>query len=393
MNKKRKLREYAELGVSAKLKRRRSALAMLGELKVPLAELQTSLSPEQVMHLPQNRRKDLRSIPDWSTKVPCEKSFTASRIKMAKEFGTETASFWGPNKEVGAYVTDPLKLVRHLIADSPFVAVGGDSGGETLKLGITYSVQLPVRSPYAAHVQKTTEQFTPFVMLVGGDGWDSLAQLRDNSLTKFTGETLAAGLTNIWHVLQYIINTHANAFLNGDWKFISTVLGLQAASSRHPCPICVVDHKHFNTIAARRQPHNNPSAGHDPFLLIDPSRIVPLPLHVFLGIANRIITKIFPSMFGEARVKQAMDGVRQVLSRGMGGLSDFIDIVKQLNGKEVQRWLDNGESLELLLVDEETSDEANDVMYSSDVIAQTRLLDSWMRGLLDGLRMHRTISP
>lgn len=57
-------------------------------------------------------------------------------------------------------------------------------------------------------------------------------------ITPFTGDS--ASFPHIYAVLQHFIDTR-KAFLNGDWLFINAILGLKAAASHHPCPICIIN--------------------------------------------------------------------------------------------------------------------------------------------------------
>ena len=58
-------------------------------------------------------------------------------------------------------------------------------------------------------------------------------------------------------------------------------------------------------------------------LTILPERIVPTPLHLFLGISNRIILDAFCELLGKERVEAALQSVTTVHSAGCGGKSDL----------------------------------------------------------------------
>jgi hypothetical protein len=62
---------------------------------------------------------------------------------------------------------------------------------------------------------------------------------------------------------------------------------------------------------------------------------VPTPLHLFLGISNRIILDAFSELLGRERVEAALKGVTTVHSAGCGGASDLYD----LNGPEISKWI------------------------------------------------------
>jgi hypothetical protein len=146
----------------------------------------------------------------------------------------------------------------------------------------------------------------------------------------------SAPFLHIFQILQHLINTR-NAFLNGDWLFLNVVLGLKNANAKHPCPICIVTDASFLRSARYRLPADKHSHNtHQPALLVIPSdRIVPTPLHVFLGISNRIIMKVFPGLLGEEAVLKAVRSIKTVHSAGCGGLSDLWD----LNGQEISKWV------------------------------------------------------
>lgn len=104
------------------------------------------------------------------------------------------------------------------------MAVGGDAGNQSTKLGVTY-------------VQGNQQKFAALLVYHGSDKYDDIDALRQSNLTPFTGES--AAYSDIIAVLQQIIDM-MKAFLNGDWLFINTVLGLKNASAKHPCPICTI---------------------------------------------------------------------------------------------------------------------------------------------------------
>jgi hypothetical protein len=127
------------------------------------------------------------------------------------------------------------------------------------------------------------------------------------------------------------------AFLNGDWPFLNAVLGLMSPSATHPCPICIVSHKsllsssRYRTASDKHSHHPDQCA----LLTIKPERIVPTPLHLFLGISNRIILDAFSELLGKKRVEAALKTITTVHSAGCGGKSDLYD----LNGPEISKWI------------------------------------------------------
>ena len=59
------------------------------------------------------------------------------------------------------------------------------------------------------------------------------------------------------------------------------------------------------------------------------------PLHLFLGISNRIILDAFSELLGKERVQTALTGITTVHSAGCSGKSDLYD----LNGPEISKWI------------------------------------------------------
>jgi hypothetical protein len=110
-----------------------------------------------------------------------------------------------------------------------------------------------------------------------------------------------------------------------------------APSATHPCPICIVSHKNFLSSSRHRTPADKHSIdrSHQPLLSIIPERIVPIPLHLFLGISNRIILDAFCELLGKDRVEAALKSITTVHSAGCGGKSDLYD----LNGPEISKWI------------------------------------------------------
>ena len=199
--------------------------------------------------------------------------------------------------------------------------MGGDAGNQSTKLGVTY-------------VQGNQQKFAALLVYQGSDKYDDLDTLQQVGLTPFKGDSHQYG--SIFSVLQRIIDL-MKAFLNGDWPFINTVLGLKNASATHPCPICTISSSNLLGSAQYRKLKSSHSRNqqHDRLLTIDSERIVPTPLHLFLGISNRIILEVFTELFGKGLVEETLERVKTIHSAGCGGISD----VFQLNGPEIRKWL------------------------------------------------------
>jgi len=168
----------------------------------------------------------------------------------------------------------------------------------------------------------------------GKDDYTDLGTLTQPSLTPFAGDS--AAFPHIFAVLQHFINTRS-AFLNGDWPFINAILGLMSPSATHPCPICIISHNSFTKTSRYRTPADKHSLHpeHSPLLTISSDRIVPTPLHLFLGISNRIILDAFSELFSKELVEETLEKVKTIHSAGSGGRAD----VFQLNGPEIRKWI------------------------------------------------------
>jgi hypothetical protein len=259
-------------------------------------------------------REQLRGV--HNLRIPSEKQMIQCKKLLAASHGTETGTFAG-----GAYITNPLAYVSVLCAQSPFMAVGGDAGGGFTKIGITYSC-------------KGKQAFACLLVYFGGDSWLELQDCRAEGLTPFKGDS--AAFPHIWAVLQHLIDTRST-FLNGDWPFINGVLGLMSPSATHPCPICIISFNSFTKTSRHRKPGDKHSIDptHCPLLAITPDRIVPTPLHLFLGISNRIILDAFSELFSKELVEETLETVKTIHSAGCGGKSDLF----QLNGPEIRKWI------------------------------------------------------
>jgi hypothetical protein len=316
----RTLRSYDTLQPTQQWKRRKQARAeianTLQQTSCPLAalQLQQRATPEELLHLSTAERERIRTVP--SLHIPCEQSMIKCKQQLANSHATETGTFAG-----GAFITDPIRFVSVLCAQSSFIAVGGDAGGGRCVLGVSYSVG-------------KVQHFAALLVYEGGDSWLELQDCRAEGLTPFTGDS--AAFPHIWAVLQHLIDTRS-AFLNGDWCFLNAVLGLMAPSATHPCPICIIGKNNLLGTSRYRTSADKHShaAGQQPLLTILPERIVPTPLHLFLGISNRIILDAFSELLGKGRVETALKSITTVHSAGCGGKSDLYD----LSGPEISKWI------------------------------------------------------
>jgi hypothetical protein len=313
-------RPYDSLGPTQRWKRRKQALAditnTLRQTGCPIEALplQPRATPAELVHLPTSVREQIRSVP--SLRIPSEQTMAACKRQLSTSHATETGTFAG-----GAYLTDPVRFVSVLCAQSSLLAVGGDAGGGRCVLGVTYTTS-------------GVQRFAALLVYEGGDSWLELQDCRAEGLTPFAGDS--AAFPHIWAVLLHLIDTRG-AFLNGDWPFINAVLGLMSPSATHPCPICIVSKGsllHSSRYRTATDKHSR-AVGQQPLLTIPAERIVPTPLHLFLGLSNRIILDAFSELLGKERIEAALKGVATMHSAGCGGAADLHD----LNGPEISKWI------------------------------------------------------
>jgi hypothetical protein len=158
-----------------------------------------------------------------------------------------------------------------------------------------------------------------------------------------------------------------------------------APAATHPCPICIVSKDGLLHSARYRTPVDKHSrlAGAQPLLTIPAERIVPTPLHLFLGISNRIILDAYTELFGEAAVLTAVAAVKTVHSAGCGGLSDLYD----LNGPEISKFIKQKRSASMLDAGAAAGDDA------AATKATHSLLSRWLQQLHDSLLHSRDWQP
>ncbi len=283
--------------------------------------------------------------------IPGEKTMITCKQILASTHGTETSTFTN-----GAYLTDPLLFVKSVVVQNKLLAIGGDAGGGFTKLGITF-------------IHDNVQRFAPLLVYYGKDSWEELIKLKLPNVTVFNGHS--SQFCNIFEILQYLID-HCNGFLNGDWCFINTLLALKSPSSKHPCPVCIISSKRLACSARYRLPNDTISKHADriPLITIDPSRIVPTPLHLFLGISNRIITDAYAELFDNESVIEMIESIRTVHSAGCGGLSDL----HQLNGPEISKWIHRKCCSTLIELFESES-------ITPDIKATHSILSRWLQQL------------
>ena len=132
------------------------------------------------------------------------------------------------------------------------------------------------------------------------------------------------------------------SFLACDWKATNAVRGLMQPSATYPCPICIakrpfdfsLHHLLFCTHRPTRNLGRDWSQTHDPLLNIASDHIVPLPLHCFLGIGNKIIRQVLPKLYTQAAVNASVDSIKTAHAAPVGKAA-FHD----LTGVELEKYI------------------------------------------------------
>jgi hypothetical protein len=225
----------------------------------------------------------------------------------------------------GSYVTDPIKYLNIVLQYTPFIVIGADCGGGFTKLGITYW-----------NKQKIT-QFTALLIFNQKDVYESFNYFNKKDILQFNGDSIQ--YHTIYEVLQHIIDIKKNiSYLNGDWNSISSLLGLSSAVATYPCFICIVEKSSLQSFSKKqiRKQHQiqQHSQKNPPLLLIAHDRIVPIPLHLFLGIGNKITGEVLVDELkvDEKQLQQTIDKVKSISS------SPGAAAIHSLNGKELYNW-------------------------------------------------------
>jgi hypothetical protein len=323
----RPVQEYCDVGHTQQHKRKRLVKDYAAAWKVPLTELNPPRLPASVgLHLSAKSRRDARSM--GSGLAPSERRIIRLRNYLAVDKGTGTRWFKTDAGAIGAYATDPLRAIEIITSTSPWLIVGADTGGSITKVGVTY---LDVHSH---------DQFLCLGVTLEKDNYEGLALFGPNyqHILQLSGKS--AGLS-LWGALQSLTNQPAKLLQNGDWVLTNAILGLKTAVCYYPCPICVVHKDNFLATAETRmvKPGNREySQDRDPLFHVSASFIVPLPLHLFLGICNKIITDVFIPKLGEDVVMAARKKCKTIHATTYVGRAS----IHTLTGSELTTWIKGG---------------------------------------------------
>ena len=337
----RTLKPYSELHRSQRTERNAILSDVLQGLCMTLEDLTVRLvlSPDKCAAFDNHQLKALREV----FPIPSHTSINKERRRWASKYGCGTEAFT-TNVRV-AYITDPMSILNHFQAVTALntsqwrCVVGIDKGGNLTKIGITYPTDRFERN-------QVIWDFCPFILTTGNDDWDGLNIMHSN---QFHFTSLSSGYSDYTQVFQKILDDRGGLF-GGDWNSSNAVLGLSTASASHPCFACTVHRSNLLTIAPPRSenqvalntlyvvdhpstvPNMNLSMVRIPHLTVPYSNIVPTPLHVFLGLCNRVVEffKKYSSEEFISSLKAEARGHAQVTGAAT---------VYDLNGPQLSRWI------------------------------------------------------
>ena len=215
------------------------------------------------------------------------------------------------------------------------------------KLGITYLDRNGVT------------RFDPILIVNQKDSYEAFNYFNTNSTLQFNGES--SGFGSIYAALQHFIDTHKNKiYFNGDWNSMSALLGLNTAAAYYPCIICTIHKDNIDSLTAHSKREEcvigEYSQVSSPLLIIPSDRIVPLPLHVFLGIGNKIIKDILIQQL-YVDEKKLHHSISLIKSTSQSGLSSIF----ALTGQELYDWSRISTLLAQLTSDNHTQTERDNI--------------------------------
>lgn len=215
-----------------------------------------------------------------------ESKIKKTRLIAANDEGLE-ATCEVINNVSTAFIIDPIKRINTEIsyllrlANSQInlksnlfndhITVIGDTGGSYFSFG----VQLVGRNnPQSSH------SFIPLCLYQGKEDYKTISACCNNFIQSINSNKLNMN----------------SVFFGGDMNFLNTIAGIQNASSLYPCPFCIVSKKNLlqSPGAAKRSFSQHKigeySAINIPlFNNIYSNQLVPLPLHLFLGLGNKMV--------------------------------------------------------------------------------------------------------
>jgi len=149
------------------------------------------------------------------------------------------------------------------------------------------------------------------------------------------------GLQSIWQVCNWI-TVELGAYLNGDMKFICTVLAHTGASSKYPCPACLIKLRQYDKPYEMREStevgslDEEHSVSNIPLLRIRPTHIVPLPLHIYLGMGEIIFDEILVKLSSQIIVDNVVKHLKIKSLKDREGGGGKTDVFK-FTGPELRK--------------------------------------------------------
>jgi hypothetical protein len=362
--KSKKRKEWHECSSTTKWSRRIRAKKALEEIGIPAWEVVPHLQPSQFIHLSTAERNTIRNaLPQFH--FPSERLFIQLKEEVATSHATQTSTTT-ISEQIIAYLTDPILFTQIIAQQSAFISIGIDKGNDTTKIGVSYEYD-----------QKT--RYAALLISTGKDNYDDLNALRNG--LQFIGKS--KNCRNIYQVLQHMIadeRVNRKVFFHADWNCMNSILGLKSASSLYPCPICLVEKGKLHSSAPMRHRMviGSKAQKHEPLLFIHPNRIVPLPLHIFLGLCNKIIRIVIPSIVSDDSSILAITAA-SVKTISLNPSSAGISRLHDMTGPELSRYIKSNQ----LMINTSSSSSS-----SSAADIHPHILQHWMEQLHHHL-LHR----
>jgi len=117
-----------------------------------------------------------------------------------------------------------------------------------------------------------------------------------------------------------------------------------------------------------------------PLFYTHPSHLVPLPLHVFLGLCNRILSQSFTRYFPSQQLTDTMKQIKTIHTAHGGGRSGYQD----LNGKELEKLLNRNILLPMIdqLKEVRVKENGNPIIIKHEKIKSNLIkCIEWMKSL------------
>jgi hypothetical protein len=304
---------YAELGRTQRRKRARAATAEV------MAVLDSySMTPE---HLVPNIAPPKRVVNVLSSSYSL-RNYAAGVTSGAGQLG----AFRNLNGAElhGVYVLDPLRLIHVVCPSWERATILVDSGGGTTKVGLNL---------HEHRSDRWHSAFLPLLVYAGKDNNAGLAAFAALPASPFIG-TSSAHVT-LWALLQSLIDGPRPVYLCGDLNSIAAIRGQMQSNATWGCCWCLakLGDPAGQLAAPRVKDQSDLVRGRledrPQLLAIDPARIVPPSLHLFLGLGNALLEAMADVCPGVKDLREAVrgaepSGVSEVFALNGNQLASFI---------------------------------------------------------------------